>query len=61
MKRNNVRMNKKENKKDKIRKVVLIALIIIFVIIGIFIIKESFLKMDSAKNISQKILDLYLK
>ncbi|MCI8290837.1 MAG: hypothetical protein HFJ25_01070 [Clostridia bacterium] len=51
-------MKKKQN---KLGTIILCVLIIIFVILGIFVIKESFLKMDIAKNISKKILDLYLK
>lgn len=53
-------INRKDYNKDKFRRIVLIALIVIFVIIGIFIIKDSFCKIDNSKSISEKILMLYL-
>lgn len=53
-------MNKKERKKNKFGKFILIGLIIFFVVIGIFIIKESFYKVDKSKSISEKILNIYL-
>lgn len=53
-------MNNKKRKKNRFGKFVLIGLIIFFVVTGIFIIKESFYKLDKSKSISEKILNIYL-
>lgn len=57
-----MKKNKRKNKKKKseINTAVLIVIVVILIIFGIFAIRYNFAKADSAKNISERILNLYL-
>lgn len=51
----------KSKRKNKIGTIVLIVLIVAVSIIGIFVLKDSIMKLNKAKDASQNIITTYLK
>lgn len=52
-------MKKDKKKNSKIGTAILIIIVIALAVFGIFAIRYNFSKMDKAKSISEKIIDIY--
>ena len=52
---------KKKNKKRQVNIWILIVAVIICIVIGLFVIKDSFLKFNRAAGYSERILKFYTK